>query len=208
MVDSACTLGKRTSGEAGLSQDGQSSKRIAVAGGGRAGGGGQGSGGPANCPRAGDAPRAAQHRSSRERIAGTVEGIRAQIESAEEPVDDSPPKTKKGAKPKPCWNTLGVPPNATRECARRLVQLGMIPLSVNLQTKLERLLGELYADSNNLSPIRVNSASVDATSLPTDDAPSPFVAAMRRCAVLEARSSKYDFDLMMSYIQAALYIQW
>ncbi|KAJ6547967.1 hypothetical protein DFH09DRAFT_1281711 [Mycena vulgaris] len=163
------------------------------------------------CPRGGDAARTTRP-STRNRVAASVAGMRAQLENDNLDVDEDEgeaekdPKSKKGkgkAKGKVkkggkkakevVWNGQGDPPPATRDPALRLVQLGMISLSPDLQNKLRDFLLDL---TNETSP-----------TIP-DPQSSPFAAALTRCAILETRSVLDEFELMVGYIEAALHIQW
>ncbi|KAJ7130251.1 hypothetical protein C8R44DRAFT_731804 [Mycena epipterygia] len=188
------------------------------------------------CPRGGNAPRA--RRLTRKRIAATVTAMREELERELEGDDEDVDmedgdvqcvkkgknkgnaaggktkgksakggkggrtKTKDGVKKSEVvWNINGEPPVATREAALRIVQFGMLAISPSLQSTLTSLLFELQPPT--LSASTASTASIVSTA-----STSSFAAAMSRCAQLESRSILTDFELMMSYIQAALYIQW
>lgn len=186
------------------------------------------------CPRGGDAPRA--RRLTRNRIAATVTAMREELEREldgddvdMEDGDDPSVSAKKGKKGKNgkgkkgngrrtrtkdgakksevVWTINGEPPVATREAALRIVQLGMLAISPTLQSTLTNLLFVLQPLSTT-SATSSASTSAASASASASMSISPFAAAMTRCAQLEARSILTDFELMMSYIQAALYIQW
>lgn len=162
------------------------------------------------CPRSGGAARKRQV--TRKQIAATVTAMREELER--ELDGDGEGKKKKGAsrhktktkdgakKSDVVWNINGEPPNATWEAALRIVQLGMIPISPTLQSTLTTLLFELQPPSAEPSSPACTSTTSPASVL------SPFAAALTNCAQLEARSILTDFELMMSYIRAAFYIQW
>ncbi|KAJ6542472.1 hypothetical protein DFH09DRAFT_1089025 [Mycena vulgaris] len=159
-----------------------------------------------DCPRGGDAKRVTKA-AARNPIAKSVRLMQAQLLREEE--DDEggdnasgkKGKSKKGSGGKKSktekgviWTTEGEPPNATREPALRIVGLSLIAISLDLQHKL----ADFIIAMRNISSSR----------LPQQTPPSDFSAAMTRCAELEGLQVKNDFDLMMSYIRAAFYIQW
>ncbi|KAJ7508001.1 hypothetical protein B0H11DRAFT_2218000 [Mycena galericulata] len=122
-------------------------------------------------------------------------------------------KRKKVKKKGVIWLIDGEPPVAKRNAALRLVQLSMIPISFELQHKLADFLLDITPDvppseDSSQTPIStVPTLLKGATKSVSYGPPTPFVAALTRCLVLEQRGVNNDFDVMMSYIEAALYIQ-
>jgi hypothetical protein len=129
-----------------------------------------------------------KHLSSKSRriaVAGSVDAIRNQL--LQEPSNTPNKKKTKGGR-----YVNGAPPPATRDSALRIVGLGMVPLSLELQHKLTDFL-DAY------SPERIES-SPSAESMVN----SPFL----RCLTLENKGVQNDFAVMLSYIEVAFYIQW
>ncbi|KAJ7810381.1 hypothetical protein B0H14DRAFT_3480733 [Mycena olivaceomarginata] len=112
--------------------------------------------------------------------------MRAQLEQMPESVSRKGAKRVKGA-----WTEADAPP-VTREVGFRIVGLGMVPLSVELQHKVLDLILQLDAQSPNTPP-----STCDG-----------FVQAMLRCSDLEASAVVNEFKLMLSYIEAAFFIEW
>ncbi|KAJ7140273.1 hypothetical protein C8R43DRAFT_1131647 [Mycena crocata] len=163
--------------------------------------------------RGGDAPRITRPARGH-RIASTIAGMQAQLQ------EPSPPPNKRGCKrtggkkaevtKKDIWIIDGDPPKAEREPVLHMVQLGLMAISHDHQHKLANFLLDLQPDSNSPSnpcdtiPAALLPVALERSRATVD---TPFVAAMKRCAALENSAVMNDFHLMMSYVQAALYIQ-
>ncbi|KAJ6552568.1 hypothetical protein DFH09DRAFT_1496685 [Mycena vulgaris] len=105
-------------------------------------------------------------------------------------------KKSKNAK-KIVWTAEGEPPVATREPTLRIVGLSLIAISLDLQHRLANFIVSVQEETPLSSQQPISCSP-----------PSGFAVAMTRCAVLEAHQVKNDFDLMLSYVSAAFYIQW
>ncbi|KAJ7817090.1 hypothetical protein B0H14DRAFT_3474850 [Mycena olivaceomarginata] len=131
--------------------------------------------------------------------------MRAQLEQMPESVSRKGAKRVKGA-----WTEADAPP-VTREVGFRIVGLGMVPLSVELQHKVLDLILQLDAQcasnaTSNPHLLLITSALQLQTQPPSTC--DGFVQAMLRCSDLEASAVVNEFKLMLSYIEAAFFIEW
>ncbi|KAJ7677914.1 hypothetical protein DFH06DRAFT_1121473 [Mycena polygramma] len=145
----ASLLGKRTAAEAGLEDGPRRSRRLASSvtehdadGTGSANGGTHHANSKPPCPRKGDKARVSS-KTRRGRAAGNVQAMQATLtkELSNAPSGKSGKKKKKTAGGR---YVMGAPPPpATRDSGLRIVGLGLVPLSVELQQNLLALLREL-----------------------------------------------------------------
>jgi hypothetical protein len=131
--------------------------------------------------------------------------MRAQLEQMPESVSRKGAKRVKGA-----WTEADAPP-VTREVGFHIVGLGMVPLSVELQHKVLDLILQLDAQcasnaTSNPHLLLITSALQLQTQPPSTC--DGFVQAMLRCSDLEASAVVNEFKLMLSYIEAAFFIEW
>ncbi|KAJ7145083.1 hypothetical protein C8R43DRAFT_1130156 [Mycena crocata] len=109
------------------------------------------------------------------------------------------------------WVVNGEPPTAIRAPALCIVQLGLMAISHDHQLKLAHFLLAFPPDhcsSDGGGPTAVPAALLPfALERATPKADSLFVATIKKCALLENKIVEIDFELMMSYIQAALHLQ-
>jgi hypothetical protein len=108
-------------------------------------------------------------------------------------------KARRGGKTKKAvtevvWIADGAAPLATREPVLRIVELALVAISHDLQHKLADFILAIKAPTPG-PPTAILSA------------PLSFVAAMKQCSHLENVALHHDFNVMMSYITAAFYIQ-
>ncbi|KAJ6453191.1 hypothetical protein C8R47DRAFT_1168442 [Mycena vitilis] len=234
-LDSGCSseLRKRSAADAGLDElEGpRRSRRLCEkdreagnkqrAGDEEGGGGGGHPHSKGACPRRGDRARVSQH-ASRQQIAASVQAIRGQLERGElgsTAAARSEGRRGGGKKSKVAkatvWTVNGEVPYASRDSALRIVQFSMITVSGDLQNRLARLILDLPQAQAQSDPSETTpSASLQSPSfspLPSSETAPPSIssiAILRHCAALEDKQVVLDFQIMMSYIQSALYIQW
>ncbi|KAJ7255690.1 hypothetical protein C8J57DRAFT_1517982 [Mycena rebaudengoi] len=97
------------------------------------------------------------------------------------------------------WNTNGEPPKARLESTHILAHFSSITAAPTSQMRLAQLLDDLASPPSS-DPAMPDSAP--QTPLST------LGALGTRCAALEAAAVHNDFNLMISYIEIALHIQW
>ncbi|KAJ7649008.1 hypothetical protein DFH06DRAFT_1135269 [Mycena polygramma] len=223
----ASLLGKRTASEAGLEDGPRRSRRLASSvteheadGTGNANGGTHHANSKPPCPRKGDKARVSS-KTRRGRAAGNVQAMQATL--TKQPSNG--PSGKSGKKKKKTAGgryVMGAPPPpATRDSGLRIVGLGLVPLSVELQQNLLALLRELQPPpppsegvSQEDGPAALTGESFSPLATLANPPPpppsaqvSPFAQAMLRCSRLEKKGVLNDFELMVSLIEAAFYIQ-
>ncbi|KAJ6471175.1 hypothetical protein DFH09DRAFT_1344293 [Mycena vulgaris] len=93
------------------------------------------------------------------------------------------------------WTNQGAPPTLTEASSRLIVQLSYVSTSVDKKNSLLDLLLTL-SDPSSSSPSPSSSSSAH-----------PIALLAGRCDVLETQSVVVNFQLMLSYMELALYIQ-
>ncbi|KAJ7639830.1 hypothetical protein DFH06DRAFT_1302463 [Mycena polygramma] len=215
----ASLLGKCTAAEAGLEDGPRRSRHLASSvteceadGTGNTNGGTHHANSKPPCPRKGDKARVSS-KTRRGRAAGNVQAMQATLtkELSNAPSGKSGRKKKKTAGGR---YVMGAPPPpATRDSGLRIVGLGLVPLSVELQQNLLALLRELQPPpppsegvSQEDGPAALTGESSSPLAMLANPPPPPpsaqvssFAQAMLRCSRLEKKGILNNFELMGTF---------